>query len=201
MIGRAPLLSLLLLLLSLATMAAQRPTAEVLQDLTDRAMIRIGNIQGALTTIAGAKEPLDVRRRLIKSTRKLFSEDATVEEKNRSGRSRKHPVEGYLTTLLYRGNKKPVIMDFMMMSALNPEGLTEVVQADGSVVYRGKVRFEQHYCRTSGVFLRTETLEEPECEYEDVTLKEVTLEISRSRTGKGVFWVIQIAEIKVISVR
>jgi hypothetical protein len=180
---------------------AQPPSEAVLQDLSQRAMIQVSTIQGYMKMIAGAEYELATRQRGIKSCLKLFASDATVQEGNRRGGRRDYSVRDYFQSLLYRGKRNPVIMDFKMLSAMNPGDLSEVVNPDGSVSYRGKVRFDQHYCRTNGTTTVVETKVTPNCTYEDSTEKEVTIDMSRMRNSKGVFWLINIQSIRVINVR
>ena len=178
-----------------------QPDAGTLEDLSQRAMVQIVTIQGFLSSIAGAEDSQAGRDRIRKTCLKLFAPDATVEEKGRSGVGRVRPVEQYLDILMRRGNRNPVIMNFKMLSALNPGNLKEVRRPDGSIAYTGKVRFDQHYCRTDGTTENTETLKKPNCTYEDWTEKEVEVSLTRQRSNKGVFWLIEITSITVINVR
>lgn len=191
---------LLLILLS-GQVQAQPPSEAVLQDLSQRAMIQVSTIQGYMKMIAGAEYDLATRKRGINSCLKLFASDATVQEGNRRGGRRDYPVRDYFQSLLGRGKRNPVIMDFKMLTALNPHDLREVVNSDGSVSYRGKVRFDQHYCRTDGTITVVETRVTPNCTYEDSTEKEVTIDISKVKNSKGFFWLIDIQSIRVINVR
>lgn len=189
----------LLLLLPLGVTA--QPDAATLEDLSQRAMVQIVTIQGFLGSIASAENSQATRDRIRKTCLKLFAPGATVEEKGRSGAGRVRPVAQYLDVLMKRGNRNPVIMDFKMLSVLNPANLKKIHRPDGSIAYTGKVRFDQHYCRTDGTTEDTETLRKPVCTYEDWTEKEVEVSLTRQRSNKGVFWLIEITEISVINVR
>ncbi|MEM6769044.1 MAG: hypothetical protein AAF597_00550 [Bacteroidota bacterium] len=191
----------LLALLLFPSILTAQPDAKTLEDLSQRAMVQIVTIQGFLTSIAGAENSQASRDRIRKACLKLFAPDATVEEKGRSGSGRVRPVGQYLDVLMRRGNRNPVIMNFKMLSALNPANLKEVQRPDGSIAYSGKVRFDQHYCRTGRATQSNEAINKPNCDYQDWTEKEVTISLTRQRSQKGVFWLIEITEISVINVR
>lgn len=190
-----------LLFLLPGSLLVGQPDASTLEDLSQRAMVQIVTIQGFLSSIAGAENSQESRGRIRKACLKLFAPGATVEEQGRSGAGRVRSVEQYLDILMRRGNRNPVIMNFKMLSALTPSNLKEVRRPDGSIAYTGKVRFDQHYCRTDGAAENTETLNKPNCTYEDWTEKEVEVSLTRQRSQKGVFWLIEITEISVINVR
>lgn len=191
---------LLPLLLFPGLLMAQ-PNAKTLEDLSQRAMIQISSIQGYLTSIAASENSQVSRDRIRKACLKLFAPGAEVEEKGRSGVGRIRPVERYLDVLMSRGNRNPVIMEFRMLSALSPNDLRKVLRPDGSTAYTGKVRFDQHYCRTNGTTQSIETVSQPICTYEDWTEKEVEVSLRRQQSAKGVFWLIEVTSISVINVR
>ncbi len=177
---------------------------EVLSDLTSRIMSELRNFQDYVSLIAEGTAPEDIRKKGIEKCKLLFAPEATIEERNKySDRRRYWEVDQYLWALFTRGERSPVLVDFEVIDKLNVDELDPIPQPDGSVIYRGTMIFKQYYCKLKPVESRQEiTASNPNvnCAYDDITEKEVTVEIKRQTSVKGEFWITQFTQIKVLRV-
>ncbi len=175
-----------------------------LEDLTQRAMNQILIFQNNASAIALAENAMATRRAAIRTTLKSFSKDAKVEEQSKnSSRKKRHLIKSYLETLLKRGRKAPIVIDFDIVNELNVKDLKEVDNGDGTVSYKGKVVFKQFYCKLKDQHLRKEpTKANPNlnCYYHDETTKEVGVEILRIKGRGGAIWITLITYIHVLKV-
>jgi len=182
----------------------QKASQETLTDLTNRVMAEILNFQDFVSLIAEGSSPESIREKGIDNCIKLFAPNARIQEKNKfSGREKNWKVDQYMWAIYSRGERAPVLIDFEVIDELNVDDLEEIPQADGSIVYRGTMSFRQFYCKLKPVDQREEiTSSNPNvnCSYSDTTDKEVTVEIKRSMTEKGQFWITLFTDIKVLRV-
>jgi len=204
---RKPIIILVSLLL-LATYSGlaqnERPSQETLSDLSTRVMAEIRNFQDFVSLIAEGSAPERVKKNAIDKTLELFASNATIQEKGKySGRERTWEVDQYMWAIYSRGERAPVLINFEMIDELNADELEPVPQPDGSTIYRGTLVFKQFYCRLKQVEELVEvTSSEPNvnCAYDDITEKEVTVEIKRSTSVKGQFWVTLFTKVRVLRV-
>ncbi len=192
------------LIIATSPLKAQQGTSEEKADLTTRIMVEIQNFMDYITIIGAAEESLEVRKRGIELCLKLFSSDAVIEEQSKNS-SYKKPwtPEAYLQSMLYRGERSPVMVSFEVYDELLPEELEMIEHEDGSITYRGEMIFRQYYCKLKDIARRKEpTAGAPEvnCEYSDYTDKKVAVVIKRDEDTRGKFWITRISEIRVLRV-
>ena len=194
---------IMLLLASLSSLHAQKPSQEVLSDLTKRAMDQILMFQDYVSILGAGEEPLEIRERMVPTCVKLFTTDAIIEEQSKgSSYKREWSPERYFRALLVRGERTPIVIDFQVEEEVNADELEEVANPDGTFTYRGTMVFRQYYCKIDEDAAPANAEDfSVKCSYEDTTDKEVTIELERIRNdGLGWHWATRIAGIKVIRV-
>jgi hypothetical protein len=187
-----------------STFGQAKPSQSELKDLTQHAINQVKIFQNNTSTIALAENSMATRKAAIRTTLRNFSEEATIEEQGKySSRKTKRTAKDYLETLLLRGRKSPIVIDFDIVQELDIEGLVEIDNGDGTVSYKGKIVFNQFYCKLK----RPEILTEPtkknpniNCYYHDNTTKEVGVEILRLKGRGGHIWITLITYISVLKV-
>ena len=182
----------------------QRPSQNELEDLTQRAMNQVRIFQNNTSAIALAENSMTTRRAAIRTALRNFSKNATIEEQGKhSSRKNRRSAKEYLETLLNRGSKGPIVIDFDIVNKLDVNGLEEVDNGDGTVSYKGKIVFSQFYCKLKDPDQLTEpTSANPNinCSYHDDTTKEVGVEILRIKGRGGAIWITLITYIHVLKV-
>jgi len=142
------ILIVILLFISSDVFSQRKPNKKELEDLTQRAMNQVRIFQNNTSAIALADNSMSTRNAAIRTTLKNFSKEATIEEQGlHSSRKKRYSAKDYLNTLLRRGSKSPIVVDFDIISKLDVDGLKEVDNGDGTVSYKGKVVFKQFYCK------------------------------------------------------
>jgi hypothetical protein len=197
-------LAIFLVASSAPAFAQQTLSKEELKDYTARAKNQIKVFLDNVPEIAAGSKSQQYREAAARTTLKIFSSNAVIQEKNKfSKKTTKWKPADYLKTLTNRSEQAPVLIDFEVIDDLSPEKMKTVKNPDGSVSYIGKMVFRQYYCKLKeDGKLREPTQSDPDinCQYSDTTDKEVTFELRVQESVTGKFWVTKIAAIEVLRI-
>lgn len=184
--------------------AQQTLSKEELKDYTARAKNQIKVFLDNVPEIAAGSKSQQFREAAARTTLKIFSSNALIQEKNKfSEKTTKWKPADYLKALTKRAEQAPILIDFEVIDDLSPEKMKTVKNPDGSISYVGKMVFRQYYCELKDVGkFKEPTQSDPDvnCRYADTTDKEVTFELTVQESISGKFWVTKIAAIEVLRV-
>ena len=119
-----------------------------LKDFNQRAKKQIAVFLANLPVIAGGDINMAVRKAGTRTTLRIFSSNAYIQEQSKYSKKKKNwKPKTYFEKLLARSGKTPILIDFDIIEDLSPDKIKKKVNRDGSVSYFGKMIFRQYYCK------------------------------------------------------
>ena len=177
---------------------------EELSDYTARAKNQIKVFLENVPVIASGSQSAAIRDAGVRTTLKIFSSKAYIEEMSKFSTNKKqYKPKKYLETLVTRSEKAPILINFEIIDDLTPDKMKKKTNKDGSIYYTGKMVFRQYYCKLRD----SDELKEPvqgepdfNCKYTDTTDKKVKFELSVMESKLGKYWVTKVSSIEVLRV-